>query len=150
MEKTGKQRVWRALACLLCVAVLWARLDTIGSGEFAGGGLTGTLFTLAEFSSLLFLIALVLAFFLRRIAATIALMAAILCFPLYLYFLIPGLYRWIFRGEYSVPIEGLLHWDTWAVAGVLSLLFATILSVRSYSSVTQTKDKLLTNGIMGN
>jgi hypothetical protein len=124
---------WQAIACLACTAVLWVHLDDFGATEFSGGRLTGPLFRLADLGSLLFLVALVLTFFLRRTAATIALAATLLCFPFYLYILMPGPYRLIFKGEYSVPLSGRFHWDSWAVVGVLSLLIVAILSLRSYS-----------------
>jgi len=75
----------QAIACFACVAVLWIHLDDYGASEFSGGWLTGPLFKMADLGSLLFLLALLLTFFLRRTAATIALAAALLCFPFYLY-----------------------------------------------------------------
>jgi hypothetical protein len=132
MRKFPKEKAWQALACLACTVVLWIHLDDFGASEFSGGQLTGPLFKMADLSSLFFLAALVLTFFLRRTAATIALAAVLLCFPFYLYILMPGPYRWIFKGEYSVPLHYPFHWDTWAAAGVLSLLFTAALSLRSY------------------
>jgi hypothetical protein len=90
---------------------------------------------MAELGSLIFVVALLLTFFLRRTASTIALAAVLLCFPFYLYILMPGLYRRTFKGEYSVPLYRPFHWDVWAAVGVLSLLFVAVLSVRSYSKV---------------
>jgi len=90
---------------------------------------------MADLGALLFLTAVLLTFFLRRVASTIALAATLLCFPFYLYILMLGPYRWIFKGEYSVPLQRPFHWDTWAVAGILCLLFAAILSLRSYSKL---------------
>ena len=135
MGKIPKEKMWRAIACLACTAVLWIHLDDFGGSEFGGGWLTGPLFKMADFGSLLFLAALVLTFFLRRTAATIAVAATLLCFPFYLYILMPGPYRWIFKGEYSVPLSPPFHWDNWAVVGVFSLLFVTILSLHSYFKV---------------
>jgi hypothetical protein len=135
MRKVPKEKMWQAIACLACTAVLWIHLDDFGASEFSGGWLTGPLFKMADLGSLLFLVALVLTFFLRRTAATIALTATVLCFPFYLYIVMPGPYRWIFKGEYSVPLSRPFAWDNWAVVGVLSLLFAAILSLRSYSKV---------------
>ena len=125
----------QALACLTCTVVLWVHLDDFGASEFSGGRLTGPLFKMADISSVLFLVALLLTFFLRRIAASIALAATLLCLPFYLYILMPGVYRWIFKGEYSVPLNRPFHWDNWAVVGMISLLFVVILSLRSYSKI---------------
>jgi hypothetical protein len=138
MEESRKERMWQAIGCLACTVVLWAHLDDFGASEFIGGRLTGPLFKMADLGSGFFLVALLLTFFLRRIAATIALAATLLCFPFYLYILMPGPYRWIFKGEYSVPLQGSFHWDNWAAVGVLSLVFVAILSLRSYSKIKQT------------
>lgn len=132
MEKFRKEKVWQALGYLTCTVVLWIHLDDYGASEFSGGTLTGPLFKMADGGGLLLLVALLLTFFLRRIAATIALVAVVLCFPFYLYILMPGPYRWIFKGEYSVPLQRPFHWNNWAVVGILSLIFAGILSLRSY------------------
>jgi hypothetical protein len=135
MENPSKQKVWQTIACLACTGVLWIHLDDFVASEFSGGRLTGPLFKMADLGALLFLMAVLLTFFLRRVASTIALAATLLCFPFYLYILMPGPYRWIFKGEYSVPLQRPFHWDTWAVAGILCLLFAAILSLRSYSKL---------------
>ena len=135
MGKFQKEKMLQALACLTCTVVLWVHLDDFGASEFSGGRLTGPLFKMADISSVLFLVALLLTFFLRRIAASIALAATLLCLPFYLYILMPGVYRWIFKGEYSVPLNRPFHWDNWAVVGMISLLFVVILSLRSYSKI---------------
>ena len=135
MGKFPKEKMWQAIACLTCTVVLWFHLDAFGASEFSGGRVTGPVFKMADLGGLLFLLAMLLAFLLRRTAATIALVAALLCLPIYLYILMPGPYRWIFKGEYSVPLQRPFHWDNWAIVGVVSLLFAAILSLRSYSKV---------------
>jgi predicted MFS family arabinose efflux permease len=136
MRKFPKEKMWQAIACLACIAVLWIRLDDYGVSEFSGGWVTGRLLDMADVGSLFFLVASLLTFFLRRIAATIALAAVLLCFLFYLYILVPGLYLWIFKAESFMPRSRPLYWvywNNWAVLGIISLLFATILSLRSYS-----------------
>ena len=128
-----RQKIWHAIGCLACAVMLWIHLNDFAASEFGGGLLTAPLTTMAEISSLLFVMALLLTFFRPRFAAAVALAATLLCLPLYLYILMPGLYRWIFKGEYSVPLTRTFHWDNWAVAGIFSLLFIAILSFRSYS-----------------
>jgi hypothetical protein len=140
MEESQKEKMWQAIGCFACTVVVWAHLDDFGASEFIGGRLTGPLFKMADLGCGLFLVALLLTFFLRRTAATIALAATLLCFPFYLYILMPGPYRWIFKGEYSVPLYRPFNWDIWAVFGILSLLFVSILSLRSYSKIKQTRD----------
>jgi hypothetical protein len=90
MGKFQKEKTLQAIACLTCTVVLWFHLDDFGASEFSGGRLTGPLFKMADLGSVLFLLALLLTFFLRRTAATIALAATLLCFPFYLYVLMQG------------------------------------------------------------
>ena len=135
MKNFRPERMWQAIGCLACTVVLWVHLDDYGASEFGGGWLTGPLFSMADLGSVLFLLAMLLTFVVRRIAATIALAAALLCLPFYLYILMPGPYRWIFKGEYSVLSYQSFYWDNWAVIGVASLLFVAVLSLRSYSKV---------------
>jgi hypothetical protein len=122
--------MWHAIGCLACIVVLWIHLDGFGASEFSGGRLTGLLFRMAELGSFLFLVALLLTFFLRRIAATITLAATLLCLPFYLYILMPRPYGWIFKGEGSVPLHGTFLWDSGAIIGIFCLLFVAILSFR--------------------
>jgi hypothetical protein len=131
MQKVLEGKVVHAIACLVCLAVLWAQMNDFGASEFIGGWLTGALFYMAELGSLLFLVTIMQTFFLRRTAAAIAVAATLLCLPFYLYILMPGPFRWIFKGEYSVPLSRPVHWDTWAFIGVLSLLLVAMLSLRS-------------------
>ena len=135
MRELSKEKATQALACLACVVVLWVRVDGFGASEFGGGWLTGALLRMADLGALFFLAALVLTFFLRRAAATIALMAALLCLPFYLYILMPGPYRSLFKGEYSVPLNRPFYWDTWAAVGVFSLLLVAVPSLRSYFKI---------------
>lgn len=133
MRKFPKESLWHAAACLTCTAVLWIHLDDFGASDFSGGLVARPVFRMCAFGSLLFLLVALLTTFLRRTAATIALAATLLSLPLYLYVLMPGPYRRIFKGEYSTPLRGSLRWDNWAVIGVLSLLFVATLSLRTYS-----------------
>ena len=128
-----RQKIWHAIACFACAVVLWIHLYDFGASEFGGGRLTASLIRMADLGSLLFAMALLLTFFRPRFGATIALAATLLSLPLYLYILMPEPYRWIFKGEYSVPLTQTFHWDNWAVVGIVSLLFVAVLSFRTYS-----------------
>jgi hypothetical protein len=105
-------------------------LGWFGASEFGGGRITGKLFTSAYLGSLLFLVALLSTIFFPRVAAAIALAATLLGSPFYLYILMPGPYRQIFKGEYSVPLQRPFVWNNWAV---LSLVIAAFLSLHSLS-----------------
>src|SRR5258708_1376122 len=97
MAKFGKQELWQAISCVLCIAVAWVHSDDVGASEFSGGRVTGPLFAMADNGSLLFIPALVLPFFYRRIAAVVRLLASILCLPLYLHFTAPPPSRSLLR-----------------------------------------------------
>jgi hypothetical protein len=84
-----------------------------------------------DIGSLLFVLALLLTFFYRRTAAAITLIACLLCLPLYFYFTAPGPFRWVFRGEYSVPLQANFVWNKWDIAGIVALTIAACLGVRS-------------------
>jgi len=86
---------------------------------------------MADISGLLFLMALLSTILFPRVAAAITFTATLLCLPFYLYILMPGPYRRIFRGEYSVPLQTAFVWDNWAVVGVLSLVTAASLSLHN-------------------
>ncbi len=88
---------------------------------------------MADLGSLLFLVALLMTMFFPRVAAAIALVAALLCLPFYLYILMSGPYRQIFKGEYSVPLQRPFVWNSWAVVGAISLVIAAFLSLHSLS-----------------
>lgn len=124
MAKLSRQNVWQAIAFLACSgSVLLIHLDDFGASKFSGGWLAGKILTMADIGALLFLSALVFTVFVPRAGAIVALVAIVLCFPLYLYVVMPGPYKRIFKGEYSVPLQRGLVWNTWALAGISMLIF---------------------------
>ena len=145
MNRSGKLGILQAISCFLCIVVAWPQVKDAGASEFVGGSLTGPLFEMAEYGIALFLVALLSTFFYRRVATATALVASLLCTPFYLYFLAPGPFRRVFRGEYSVPLQAPFVWNTWAVAGVLSLALAIIMSLRCFTTTnlsTSQSDKV--------
>jgi hypothetical protein len=103
--------------------------------------MTGPLLDMTEIGAILFLIALLTTLLFRRIAAATGLIAAVLCLPLFLYFIAPGPYRWLFGGEYSVPMSADFVWDTWAVTGILVVAIAAYFSSRASFSCDARKQK---------
>jgi hypothetical protein len=124
---------WLAGSCLLGIVVFWHEIDVVGGSEFIGGRLTSKLFLLAWSGVLLFLLGLVFAFVRRRLAAGVTLTASLLCWPLYLYMTFPAIYRRVFRGEYSVPLQSRITWDWWAITGLLAQLLSMYVCVRVFS-----------------
>ena len=129
--KLGKQKVWQAASCLLCVVVAQRNSLGLEGTELNGGRVTGPVLDLRDIGSLLFLLAMFLTFVYPRIAAAIAVVASLLCLPLYLYFTAPGPFRRVFRGEYSVPLQANFVWDRWTIIGILTLALVASVGVSS-------------------
>ena len=129
------QKLWQAASCLLCVVVAQRNSLGLEGTEFSGGHVTGPLLDLLDIGSLLFVLALFLTFVYPRVAAAIAAVATLLCLPLYLYFTAPGPFRWVFKGEYSVPLQQAnFVWDKWAILGMLTLAVATYICISNLSA----------------
>ncbi len=126
MKTPGKQQMFQAASCLLCVVWVLSRLDDLGASEFGGGQLTGPLWRMFDNGWHVYLVALLVTFVYPRIAAVIALAASSLCLPLYLYFMAPVPFTHIFgRGlESSVHWTAGLQWNPWAIIGELTLVVA--------------------------
>ncbi len=104
-------------------AFAWRYESIIGpleGTEFGGGRLTGPLLTLYDVGALLFVLALLLVFFYRRIAAAITILASLLCMPIYFYFTAPGLSRRVFQGPWAEPLQTSFVWNGWPIAGILT------------------------------
>jgi hypothetical protein len=130
MKKPGKSELWQASSLLLCLIVGVPHMDWLGASEFSGGRITGPLLSIFQSGPVLFFLALVMTFFYRKIGAVLGLVAALLCFPLYFYFTVPGLFRSVFRGKWSVPLQAYFVWDVWTMAGILTLGIAAIICIR--------------------
>jgi hypothetical protein len=116
MKEDMKQKLWQFATCLLCIILLWGYGSGLAGAEFSEGRVTGPLLHMNDVGTLLFVAGLVLTFFYRRIAAAVVLAAALLCLPLYLYFTAPVPFRWVFRGEYSVPAPASFVWTKEGIA----------------------------------
>ena len=81
------------------------------------------------------MLALVLTFVRPRIAAALAIVASLLCLPLYLYFTVPGPFRRVFGGEYSVPLQANFVWDRSAILGVLAVTVAICICIWNLRTV---------------
>lgn len=130
MLKPREQNFVQAVAFFACAGVLWIRLDDFAGSEFSGAWVTGKILTMADIGVLLFLSALIFTFLLPRAGAVIALAAIVLCLPFYIYVVMPGAYRQILKGEYSVPLQKEFVWNSWAITGIVTLTFAASLSIR--------------------
>jgi hypothetical protein len=128
-----KTKVGQAACCLLCAVVaLRFGFDLEGS-EFSGRTVTGPLLGMLNIGAVLFLSALLLTFFIRRIAASIALLACLLCLPLYLLFTAPGPFRRVVGGEWKTWLVSNFVWDWWSVAGIVTCALAACACFRSFA-----------------
>jgi len=84
-----------------------------------------------DIGTVLFPLALLLTFMYPRVAAAMALAASVLSLPLYLYFAAPGPFRWVVRGNYKVPLQANFYWDNWTIAGIITLVLATYICIRT-------------------
>jgi hypothetical protein len=131
MKKDRKPNLTQAAACFLCAVVVWRYGSSLEGTEFSGGRLTGSLLEMKDVGSLLFVLALLLTFFYRRIAAAIVLVACLLCLPLYLYFIAPGPFHRVFSGaEWSGPPRASFVWDNWTITGIVVLAIGGCVGVR--------------------
>src|SRR5690242_7255654 len=105
------QKVLQAGCCLACVLVALRYSSGLDDSEFSGGRITGPILDLFDGGTLLLALAGILSFFLHRVAAAAALIATLLCLPLYIYFTAPGPFRAVFHGEYSVPYPSYFVWN---------------------------------------
>ncbi|MGB9122844.1 MAG: hypothetical protein WCE73_19665 [Candidatus Angelobacter sp.] len=135
MKKPGKNEIQQACSFVLCIAVAWIHADDFGASGFSGGQITGPVFFMFDKGTYVLGVAVLLTFIYPRIASAFALAGVCLCLPLYLYVTLPGPFRFFFPGNYSVPLSTSVVWDTWAIAGMLTLVLAVFLSIRSFSAI---------------
>jgi hypothetical protein len=133
----GRSRVWQAAICLLCAFLVWRYGSPLEGTEFSGGRISGPVLDLSEIGILLFVVALPMPFVFRRISGAVTLLASLLCLPLYLYFTIPGLFHWLFRGEYTIALQAGVVLGNWSIIGILALASAASLGVRGLLRPTQ-------------
>jgi hypothetical protein len=127
-----RQKVWQAASCLLCMAVACKFDVQLDGTEFMGGVVTGPLLQMQDIGCISFLLAAALAFRFRRVAAAVALLACLLCLPLYLLFTAPGPFRWVVGGEWKTPLMASFVWDWWSIGGLLAVAFATLVAVKVF------------------
>ena len=140
MTKPDAGRAFQAASFLLCVSLALKLTNGLAGTEFSGGWLTGPLLAMAYHSMILFVIALVLTFFFPRIAAGLGIVSALLCVPLYCFFIAPVPFAQVFaRGhEFSVQPERGFHWHAWPVTALLSLAMALYFSIRRLATRIRT------------
>lgn len=139
MKKPGTQQLSLALVCLVGVFVALRNSSGLDGTEFSGGWLTGPLLSMTDVGTILFLLALIVTFVSARVGAAIGLAASLLCLPLYVYFIAPVPFSQVFGfgHEFKVQPSGGLHWDRWAIAGVLTLAATVYVCLSNFAAHNQ-------------
>ena len=125
------QRASRIVVLLFGIGLVWLNTSGFDGSEFSGGWVTGRLLNIAEVGTLALALAMILANWFRKASAAIALVASLCCLPLLLYFIAPGPFRSMFKGEYSVPLQTAFVWNLRPVAAIISIVVICAVSVGS-------------------
>ena len=107
----------------------------VDGSEFSGGWLTGPILTMCEIAIVIFVVGIVLAYSFPRLAAVSGLLASLLSIPFLLYFIAPGPFRAVFKGEYSVPLQSNFVWSRWSVETAIAILIVMAMSIWNLFSV---------------
>lgn len=118
------------IVALLLATWLMIRIDdAVDGSEFVGAPVTGPLFNMCEIAILIFLVGIALAYPWPRIGSVLGLGASLLSLPILVYFIAPGPFRAVFKGEYSVPLQSNFVWDTWSLPPAIAILIVILISV---------------------
>jgi hypothetical protein len=110
-------------ALLLCNARLhWKR----GTGDEAGGAVTGPVLNLEALGELSFVVAILTGMFLPRVAAAVSCCGAVLSTPLFVYSLAPVPVAEMLNpgGEFKTYMPRGIYWWNWRVEGIILMLAA--------------------------
>ena len=138
MERIAGQKLSQAVRCVVCAILTWRYSLILDGSEFSLGALTGRVLALHNIAAYGIGLALLLTFINRRIAAGIGVAASLSALPLYLYFVAPGVFRRVVRGEYSIPVQASFVWDKWAIGIILAIVVAIYVSIRGLFAATIT------------
>jgi hypothetical protein len=130
MTRVRTERWLLAGICVLCAVVCNLAAFVLEPTEFSGGWVTSRLLSLNDVSAGFFLLSAALAFFRPRAAAATGLVAVAFAVPLCAYFVAPGLFQAIVRGEYSVPAASFFGSSPSVLSASAVLIVAAALCVR--------------------
>ena len=123
------KKVLLAIMLLVSFWLLRRSTDGLDGTEFAGGRLTGPMLDVCEVGMIALLVAVILVYWLPRLASSIALVASVCCLPLPLYFFAPGPFRAVVKGEWSVPLQSNFVWTHWTLLPIFAILFTMAAAV---------------------
>jgi hypothetical protein len=131
------RKLAQALMLVLTGWLTYRSMGVVDGSEFVSGTQTGPILRMCDFSLIVFAVALVLAYPFPRVASVLALLASLLSLPFMLYFIAPGPYRAVFRGEYSVPLQSNFSWDRWILEPAIAILLLMLISVWNLFSISR-------------
>ena len=120
-----------SLTVLIALTLLIWTSQRLEGSEFSGGRVTGPILDLSDLGCVLLALSLVLAY-LHRTSSSLTLAGSCLCTPLLIYFIAPGPFRSVFRGEYSVPVRTAFVWDGKLGVAAIALTVASALALRTF------------------
>ena len=114
-----------AASCLFCAILAWKYEFSLEGSEFSAGTVTNPVLEMLNVGAYLFVAALPTIFLCRRqVSGAVTLLASLFCLPFYLYFAIPGPFRWVFKGNYHVPLVTNFVLQKWSMIGIAALAIA--------------------------
>jgi hypothetical protein len=116
----------------LTISVLTALIfvSRFEGSEFSGGVTTAVILRLYDISTGLLVVGGVVCLFRRVLmGAAIVVAAGLLAAPLYIYVFLPGIFRSIVGGEYSVPLFSMGRWDAGAAFALGPLIVTTTIAL---------------------
>lgn len=123
------RKVTHIFALLLAGWLMLRIYFALDGSEFMGGTVTGPIFKMCEAAIVFFIVGIALAYPWPRIGSVLGLVASLLSLPILVYFIAPGPFRAVFKGEYSVPIQSSFVWDTWSLPPAIAVLTLILISV---------------------
>jgi hypothetical protein len=121
MTARTKLALVQATLSAACLALVFLYTVDAEASEISRGAVTGPLYRMCDSGSWLLLLAVLASLIRPRIGAAPSILGAVLCLPVYLYAFLPGVFRLIFPGEYSVPLSSNIVLDPWTIVGIVVL-----------------------------
>lgn len=135
----GFKKLAHASTLLLTVWLTFRGMGVVDGSEFVSGKITGPINVMCDFALVGLAVACILTYPLPRAASVLGLLASLLSLPFLVYFIAPGPFRAVFRGEYSVPLQSNFSWDGWLLEPAIAVLFVIFMSVWILFSVPRGK-----------
>src|SRR5438105_4536721 len=128
-----RAKLYLGVAFLVCAITGWVFTTPIEVTEFSGGRITGRLLDVHNMSGYLFVAALVVTLLSVRLAAVIGVVACVLSFPLYAYFVFPRPFQQLTGGEYSVPATISFAWSSPAIICLAVAIVTLVVCIKGLS-----------------